>query len=77
MACVERAALGLTGLPSFAVRDFGFLQLRMICEDIALGCLVAHGDITESNRRKFAREHSADRIMSMLHDLHPNFYPQP
>jgi hypothetical protein len=36
------------GLPVSLLREFCFLQLRMLCELIALGCLVAHGDIKET-----------------------------
>ncbi len=33
------------GLPPRMVRETCYLQLRFLCEIIALGCLVAHGDI--------------------------------
>jgi hypothetical protein len=77
MSAIEHAVTGKTGLADFAIREFSYLQLRMICEVIALGCLTAHGDITASNRHKFAREHSAERIIKMMGKLHPNFYPLP
>src|SRR5256885_15775731 len=31
------------GLPVLLLGEFCFLELRMLCELIALGCLVAHG----------------------------------
>jgi hypothetical protein len=33
-------------LPVRVAHELCYLQLRMICELIAIGCLVAHGDIT-------------------------------
>jgi len=47
----------------------------MVCELIALGCIVAHGDITEAAKLK--TEWSADTIIKTLEELHPEFYPQP
>ena len=38
-------------MPSTLMREYCFLQLRMICELIALGCLTAHGEIEESAPR--------------------------
>jgi hypothetical protein len=36
---------GRSGLSGSIIRESCFLQLRFLCELIALGCLVAHGDI--------------------------------
>src|ERR1017187_2239008 len=45
-------------VPALIVREFCFLQFRMICELIALGCLTAHGDIKETTElRKSCRLH--------------------
>ena len=54
-----------------------YLQLRLICELIALGCLVAHNDIKATQSGKFPKEYSADRIIKLLGRLHSKFYPQP
>ncbi len=54
-----------------------YLQLRMICELIALGCLVAHGDIRETHSKKMRETWEADRIMKTLGTLHAKFYPKP
>lgn len=72
---IEYALNGRTGLRGYAVREFCFLELRMMCELIALGCLVAHGDITKANRLR--KKYAADEIMNELERLHPHFYPQP
>ncbi len=77
MTSIETACSGQTGLPGPLAREFCFLQLRMICELIALGCLTAHGDIKATQSKKWAKEYSADRILRLLEGLHPDFYPKP
>ena len=46
---------GRTGLPEGILRELCYLQLRMLCELIALGALVIHGDISAKNFKKFER----------------------
>lgn len=65
------------GLPPQFVREYCFLQLRMLCELIALGCLVAHGDMAETNTKEFQKAYKADEIVKRLEALHPDFYPVP
>jgi hypothetical protein len=43
--CINVAVQGRTGFPTPIAREFCYLQLRFLCELIALSCLVAHGDI--------------------------------
>jgi hypothetical protein len=74
---IEYAVNGRTGLDSRLVEEFCYLQLRMICELIALGCLALHGDIPATQTRKFQRTHAADDILDGLERLHPEFYPRP
>ena len=66
---------GATGLHHRFVEEFCYLQLRMTCELIALGCLVAHGDIGCITRIR--TEWSAAAIINGLEKLHPDFYPLP
>jgi hypothetical protein len=75
LSCINLAVTGRTGLPSPAIREFCFLQFRMICELIALGCLTAHGDIEATT--KLRDEWSASNIVNQLDKLHPDFYPFP
>jgi hypothetical protein len=63
---------GKTGLPKGVVCEFCFLQLRMLCELIALGCLTAHGDLMSGKLRETWQ---ADKIIRGLEELHPDFYP--
>jgi hypothetical protein len=65
------------GLPLPLLREYGFLQLRMLCELIALGCLVAHGDIEGTKAAVLQKEYKAGVIVKRLEKLHPNFYPSP
>jgi hypothetical protein len=37
------------------LQEFAYLQLRMLCEIIAVGCLVAHGDVKATGTLKLWR----------------------
>jgi hypothetical protein len=45
---IDAAINGRTGLPAPIVREYSYLQLRVLSELIALGCLTAHGDIRDT-----------------------------
>lgn len=78
LASIDAALSGLiTIIPLPALREFCFLQLRMLSELVALACLTAHGDIPATKSKKLLEEWSPDRILSELERLHPNFYPIP
>jgi hypothetical protein len=49
----------------------------MLCELIALGCLIAHGDIADTHTVTLQKEWSANKIIRKLETLHSNFYPHP
>src|SRR5258706_5208731 len=68
---------GELDLPPPLGREYCFLQVRMMIETMALGCLVVHGDIPATQSNKFLGAYSADQIMKMLEFLHPGFYPEP
>lgn len=59
------------------VEEFGYLQIRMSCELIALGCLVAHNSNKAAFRLKIARDWHVKDIMRALERLHPAFFPVP
>jgi hypothetical protein len=44
---------------------------------VALGCLVAHGDIKAIQTSKIGKQWAANKIMDELNALHPDFYPVP
>ncbi|MEX0957335.1 MAG: hypothetical protein WDZ83_19240 [Rhizobiaceae bacterium] len=67
-----------TGLEARFAREAAYLQLRMICEIIAVGCVVAHDGLAELDASKELRKaFAADRIVNALSSLHDRFYPQP
>lgn len=68
---------GAIALPVPLLNEFCYPQLRILCELIALGCLVAHGDIHETKSRDFQKSYHAGDIVKRLAKLHPNFYPSP
>jgi len=59
------------------IREISYLQLRMMCELVAIGCLVAHGDIDDTKSNNLQKEFNAEKIINRLEHLHPNFYPHP
>jgi hypothetical protein len=77
LEAMETALAGKTGLPNGAVREFCFLQLRLLCEVIALASLAAHGDIevVHKLRKTYRKTYEADKIIRELKKLHPKFYP--
>ncbi len=64
-------------LPNGVIYESCFLQLRLICETIALACLVAHDDVSASRRSKFMDAYKADWIIKAMEKLHPAFFPLP
>ncbi len=55
------------------LQEFLYLQLRMLCETIAVGCLVAHGDVKHVDALKLWQ---APIIIKKLEKLNPDFYPR-
>jgi hypothetical protein len=74
---INHTLAGQTSLLFPFANEFGFLQLRMLCELIALGCLVAHGDIQATKTSKYQKAYAADDIMKMMEGLNPDFFPIP
>jgi hypothetical protein len=64
-------------MPQIVGIELGYLQLRMICELIALACLTAHGDVPATKSKRLMKAYNADQIMKALENLHPGFYPVP
>jgi hypothetical protein len=65
------------GIPSKLVREFGVLQIRMLCEIIGLSCLVAHGDLVERSGQNLKKAYAPGEIFSALMALHDDFFPVP
>jgi hypothetical protein len=68
---------GHVPVPQIVGVELVYLQLRMICELLALACLTAHGDVPETTSKRLTKAYNADQIMNALERLHPNFYPVP
>jgi hypothetical protein len=75
IAAINTGTTNQIPVPPAIVKEFCFLQIRMICELIALGCLVANGDISAT--KKLQQAWKADEIMEALERLHPEFFPIP
>jgi hypothetical protein len=72
---IDHGTLNKTGLQSPFVVEFCYLQLRKIAEIMAIGCLVAHGDIKEA--ASLHGEWNADKIIKRLSGLGGDFFPAP
>jgi len=73
---INTAIKTLTKIPQPLLREYCYLQARMLCELIALGCLIAHGDVTNTNYFQ-NKAYKADDILRKLEELHADFYPIP
>lgn len=74
---MDAALSGRIPLPDMMLEEFIYLQIRLLCEIVALGCLVAHGDFTQDQITKLRDEYDADRIIKTLAPLSPTFFPEP
>jgi hypothetical protein len=74
---INMAVGGKTGLPERGVREFCFLQIRMLCEIIALACLAANGNTKETRAKDPQKSAYADKIVKRLGEVSPEFYPRP
>ncbi len=77
IAAIDAGTTASLPHPPAIVREHCFLQIRFICELVALGCLVAHGDIKATQTGRLRKQWAADKIMDELTALHPDFYPVP
>lgn len=73
---IDHVISGQVRLRGKIAEEFCYLQLRMICEIIAIGCLVIHGELSPLKSDLF-KTYKADWIMSELAKLHPKFFPAP
>ncbi len=64
-------------LPPIARHELCYIQLRKICELIALACVVAHGDLKAVKSNMMQDEWHPSKILKRLERLHRDFYPTP
>jgi hypothetical protein len=55
------------------LQEFCYLQLRMLAETIAVGCLIAHDDVKDKATLKSRK---IPEIIKRLEELNANFYPR-
>ena len=77
LSFVDNAINGQMKLPSKVVEEFSYLQLRMACESIALGCLTIHGEMLGDKVRNIQDNWNGGIIINRLEKLHSDFYPMP
>ena len=73
---VQRVAVAPLSDTNPLAEEFCYLQFRMVCELIGLGCLVAHGDIS-AQQRHLQKLYAAGQIVTEMSSLNPDFYPRP
>lgn len=66
---------GLDAFPAQFTKETLQLQIRIICENIALASLVAHSDYDDAV--KLMKTWSATEIMTRLEKMNADFYPVP
>lgn len=64
------------GLGATIVRECAYLQLRMMCELVALGCVVAHDELTSTQLKRLRKTYHAAEILDALEKYHENFFPR-
>jgi hypothetical protein len=74
---MNAALSGRLPLPDMILEEFIYLQIRLLCEIVGLGCLIAHGDFTQLDLKKLHDEYDADRIIKTLTPLSATFFPEP
>lgn len=68
------SAIQNADMPALFIKEACYLQLRYVCELIAIGCLVAQGDY--ETQRAFRDEYSPPKIFVALKKIFPHFFPQ-
>lgn len=67
----------IQGLHPQIVTETCYLQLRLCCECIALGCLAVHRSVPGSTVKGLMKAYQPGVIMNRLERLHRDFYPAP
>jgi hypothetical protein len=76
LSSIETVFKSKIGLRAIVVQDFGYIQLRMLCELIALACVVAHGDLVKTRAANLREEWKVGKIIKALDGIHPDFFPR-
>lgn len=73
---VSAACKGQLNLSPPYAFEYCYLQYRRICELLALGCLLLHGDLPGTRSNSLAKEWNAERIMKLLQRRYAHAFPQ-
>lgn len=76
-AALQRIAEAGESETAFLDAEFCYLQLRMICEIIALSALIAHNELQEANTKVLLKDWNADSIFNRLSAVNADCYPLP
>jgi hypothetical protein len=76
IAVIDGAKNNTFNLPDRTRYELCYLELRLICELIALGCLAAHGNIPAAYSQRLLTTYEPGFILSELEKLHPDFFPR-
>lgn len=71
---IDAILAGQVPLRAKIAEETAYLQLRMICELIAIGCLIIHGDLS-AKKADLLKSYKADWILNVLDKMHPKFFP--
>lgn len=63
-------------MPPRLVREFCYLQLRMIAELVALGCVVLHDQLPAAQVKRLRREYHPDKTLGLIEGYEPGFFPR-
>lgn len=64
-------------LPIRPAYELCHLEMRMICELIALSSLAVHGELPGTRSSRLQSAYRADMILKALEKMHPAFFPNP
>jgi hypothetical protein len=74
--CIDKILDKKIPLRMKIAEEICYLQLRMICELIAIGCLIINEEIS-SKKSYLLKTYKTDWIISQMTRLHPNFFLTP
>jgi hypothetical protein len=64
-------------IPPLIRYELGYLQLRLICEVLAIASFTAHGEVVMSKKPYLRKKWQAGEILKGIEEIHPDFYPVP
>src|SRR5258708_31506216 len=74
---IRLAATGILLVHARVAVELSYLQLRMVCELIALASVMAHGELGVALSKKIRDEDRPGALLTMLETIHPKSFPRP